>query len=251
MSQNLGFLTESEIATEINGLRVAELSGNFKTLLIYLYGVLDNSEVVKCRLVEGYIKPDIEIEYMGIKKYISIKTGNATVIHTEDLKRFCIFLRDEIGISNRTLQTILLHHYGDGTLDGTGTFRYSAQEVKERLKDRIKEANEELNQSKEIGLAILERCLLFGVSENSIEVDGIYFDTKDLGVFANRKQIINYIMHGNWDWTNNLHIGPMHIRPNARYAGKEIVSEERRSKTYIYWPTLYEDIVYIMRKFKP
>jgi hypothetical protein len=187
---------------------------------------------------------------MGETKYVSIKTGNATVIHTEYIKTFCIFLREH-GISNRTLQTILLHHYGDGTLDGSGTFRYSSMEIKEKLKERIKEANEELNQSKDLVLKVLERCLISGVCEDAIRIDGLYFGDEKNGQIVTRNMLIRYIKNGDWSWTENLHIGPMHIRPNARYAHSEVKSDFKRSKTYIYWPNLSDDIAYIARKFNP
>ena len=250
MISNQGILVETKIASELNGRKISELNTNFKQMMIYLYGVVRNSEEVICDKVIGKLKPDIYVEYMGERKYISIKTGNATVIHTENIKTFCIFLR-ELGISNRTLQTILLHHYGDGTLDGSGEFRYSSMEIKGKLSQRIKEANEELNQSKEFVLKVLERCLISGVCEGATRIDGLYFGDEKNGQIVTRNMLIHYIEKSDWSWTENLHIGPMHIRPNARYAHEEIKSELKRSRTYIYWPNLSADIAYVARKFNP
>ena len=172
MPVNEGISKENEMIESLNGKKICELSNNLKNLIHALFGLLDEEEIITCEKQDIYIKPDFKITYKGESKYISMKTGRSESIHQETVKDFVLFLRS-LGVSKKTQGTILLYHYGDGTMDGTGKKRYEYEDLRKMLKERIIEANIELNSSQEIIEKTFERCLFLGNRENAIEIDGI------------------------------------------------------------------------------
>lgn len=248
MPTNNGKQKELEMIVHLHNKHVNELSNNLRNLLTALYGVLDDNEIVKCELVEGFIKPDFVIAYKGIQKYVSMKTGRAESVHEENIKTFILFLRS-LGISTRTQQTILLYHYGDGTLDGSNDRRIEYNKLRLMLDSRIQEANEELNSTKELVLKVIERCLITGTLEKAIPIDCIYFGDYRFGEVATARQITTHVKRKSWHWMKNLHIGPIQLRPHARYYNKEIKSEKRRQKLECYWANLSSDISYISSRY--
>lgn len=248
MPTNLGNFKEKELIANLHNKKVKNLTNNLRNLVTSLFGVLDDKETIQCYKIEDFIKPDFVIVYKGQKKYVSMKTGRAETIHQELVKSFILFLRSE-GISKRTQQTILLYQYGDGTLDGTGKSRIDYNQLRVMLDSRIKEANDELNQSKEFIMKVINRCLILGTLENAISIDCVYFGDYHFGVVATINQITKHINRKNWKWMNNLHIGPIQIRPHARYTGKEIKNPKYRNKIDCYWANFGSDIDYISSKY--
>ena len=248
MPTNLGNLKELEVVQSIDNKKVKELSNNMRNLVMALYGVLDGNEIVRCQKIEDYIKPDFVIIYKNQKKYVSMKSGRAETIHQEYVKNFILFLRS-LGISTRTQQTILLYQYGDGSLDGTGKNRMDYNKLRLVLDERIKEANEELNKDHGFIMKVITRCLFVGTLEKAIPIDCIYFGDYRFGIVATRKQIERHINRKDWRWMNNLHIGPIQLRPHARYIGKEIKDPEARNKLECYWANLSSDIDYISNRY--
>ena len=248
MPTNQGTFKEQEMVERLNNKKISELSNNLKTLMIALFGVLDDKGLVQCKLIDGSRKPDFVIIYKGQKRYISMKTGRAEVVHEEYIDTFITFLRS-LGVSERTLETMLLYQYGDGTIDGSGEDRYNYNLLRVMLDTRIKEANEELNKDKELLIKVIDRCVILGTVEDPIPIDAIYFGDYVFGEVATKRQILRHIKIKNWDWMNNLHIGPIQIRPHARYIGKEIKNPMYRKRTECYWANLSSDISYISHRY--
>ena len=247
MPTNNGFFKEDEMVYRLNN-KYVDLSNNLKNLINALFGVVDENTTIKSEKIDGFIKPDFYIDCNGHKKYVSMKTGRATSVHQELVKNFVLFLR-ELGISKKTQQTILLYQYGDGTMDGSGTKRFEYEELRLKLKQRIKEANEELNRDKKILMKVVEHCIYLGTQENAIAIDCIYFGTYEYGNVVTRRQLDKYFRVKNWDWMENLHIGPLQLRPHARYINKEIKNPYRREKIEIFWANMTSDLEFISSRY--
>lgn len=252
MHKNPGRFREDEFVSAINGKKAGELSHNLKHMLREIFGIFDPNEILTCKLVEHYQKPDFFIEYKGVRKYISLKSGKADEIAQEGLKSFVLYLRKS-GLSKKSQQTILLYHFGDGTNDGSGKYRLDYNELRLLLKERIKDLNDELNNSTDFILKFIERHLFKGTTESNIEADYIYHGTIDYGIICSKTQIMKHIKRRaemkNWDFMDNPHIGPIQFRPHARYINKKISSEERRWKVTIWWANLQADLAYISERY--
>ena len=248
MSRNTGFLLEDKMVFNLDNKVVGSLSKNLYNFMQELYGVLDDSEIVHATKTDDYIKPDIVVTYKGIKKYISLKTGKSKSIHQEPIKSFVLFLRS-LGISTKTQQTILLFQYGDGTMDGTGKTRYDYDTLRYKLHDRIIEANQELNKSRDFIKKVMERCLITGIKENRIPIDAIYHGDIDYGVVVTVKQINKHLSKSIHSYVQCLHIGPLQIRPLARYINKEDKYPEKRHRVEITWLNFSADMEFISRRY--
>ena len=153
MHKNIGRLKEDEFVAAIDGKKAKDLSHNLKHTLREIFGLFDGEEVLKSGLVEKLQKPDFFIEYKGIRKYISLKTGRAETVSEEGLKQFLAYLRSW-NLSTESQKTFLYYHFGDGTLDGSGKERLAYFDLIAKLKDRIIALNAELNENKDFILAI-------------------------------------------------------------------------------------------------
>ena len=249
MPLNDGDLKELEVIHELNNKKISNLSNNMRNLIRNLFGVLDDEQIIKCYKVDDAYKTDFVIEYDGRKRNVSMKSGRAVNVHNEILQNFIAFLKEK-GISKRTLDTICLFHYGDGTIDGSGfDNRQSYDSIIAGLRDRIKEANYELNTDMDFIEEVIDRCIFKGTKEDNIEADCIYFGDKDYGVVATKGQFIKNTHRRGFDFYDHLHIGPILLRPDARYVDKDIVSERKRNRIVAYCPKLREDIEYMSKRF--
>ena len=245
---NRGLLKEEQFIDALNEKKVSELSNNLRHMLTQIYGLLDENEVIKSALVEDYQKPDFYVEYKGEKKYISLKTGRASTVGQQLLKNFVLYLRG-IGVSIESQKTILLYHYGDGTLDGSGGNRLGYNQLMPLLEDRIKQLNKELNANKELVLSFISKHVFEGTVEGNIPADYIYHGNLEYGVICSKKQILKHVERSSYAYMDHPHIGPLLFRPHARYSNKEVKSEFRKSKVDIYWPRLSDDLLYISERY--
>lgn len=248
MIQNNGFLMEEEFVNALNNKDPNNLPNNLNYFIKQLFGVFINKEVIYCELVEGSQKPDIKITYKGIVKYVSLKTGKAQNVHEEYIEKFIPYLREK-GISKQTIITILLFHFGDGTIDGTGEKRLGYHEISLFLTERIKKANLELNSNKEFVKEFIDRCIFDGAIEGFIPADCIYDGTLEYGVFVTRKQIHKHIESKSFSYYKSLHIGPLLLRPHARYTDGPIKNDRKRKVVVCYWPNLFLDLLYIFGRY--
>lgn len=241
LQKNAGIFYEDAMVFALNDKRISELPNNLLCFVERLFGHLDKDEIIKCRKTVDYVKPDIQITYKGLTMNVSMKSGNSEAVHSESIDSLCAFLREE-GISEKTIRTLRLYHFGDGTTDGSGKQRKDYFHVMSELGDDIQEANFELNSDINFVIKAVERFFFVGVDVNAIQAHAIYHGTDDFGVVVLKKQLIRYVTQHLRQSLYNPHIGPMMIRPHARYVNKEVVSEKRRNTVEIYWPRLFQDL---------
>ncbi len=248
MHKNIGIYKEEEMILLFNNKKIKDLSNNGRYIIKEIFGHVDQEQTIFCEPIEGYIKPDFVIKYKDETKYVSMKSGSSEIVHQEYVKNFCKFLLEK-GISKRTIQTILLYQYGDGTLDGSGKNRMPYEKLRYLLNERIESANDELNKNKDFVLEIVKRTLFKGSNDNSIEADYIYHGDAEFGVVVSRQQIMKHCMRREWKWITALHIGPIMLRPHARYIGKKIKRPRSRERLEFYWPKFYFELDYISKRY--
>lgn len=248
MPSNTGILNEIQIACAIDGKRLCDINLNLQTILRMIFPSISANDVVEAKHLDDFYKPDLYVKFNGQIRYISVKMGHTNEVHSEKILSFVDFLRSK-GISEETLNTILLYHFGDGTLDGTGIKRLNTAEITFQYQERIQKANDELNASYDFIMDIFERTMIQGFDHNANKVDYFYFGTADYGNIICLHQISAYIHKKSWIHFNYLHIGPIFLKPRARYIDKEIVSDFRRNQCVFYWPNLSEDFNRLGRRF--
>ena len=248
MGANKGYENEVYIAEALNGKKFYELNINLQAMIRDLFGQPNEKETIECEIFDGPYKPDITIRYKGQTKYVSIKCGRANELHGENIKPFVLFLRS-LGVSKRTQVTLVLYQFGDGTIDGTGKRRMNNLEVNNWLRKRLKEANDELNMNREVINKTLDRVMFQGILESSTPAEYIYFGTPEIGKVVSKKQIQAYVNSRGWRFFQCLHIGPIFLKPHARYTRSRIKDVQRREEVYCYWPNLADDLDRISKRF--
>lgn len=247
---NLGLKNEDEIVKSLNHKRIKNLNGNLQNLIRFIFNEKTPNLKLGCKLTDNYIKPDIVITCDREEAYVSIKSARASQLHTENIKSFILFLRS-LGVSTETQKTILYYHFGDGTLDGSGKVRNNYHTVYNWLKDKIALANQELNDRFDLIEKVVDRVLFQGVDVTAPAAEFIYSGDIDFGVTVSKRQMMSYIKKKTWSFYDNLHIGPILLRPHARYADRAIVSDDRRNHICCYWTHFAEDLKYIDKHYTP
>lgn len=245
---NYGLLIEDEMSNALNKKKFKDLSNNLRTFIRDIFGVVNEKDKIYCSKVEGRYKPDIAVRIKDKTKFVSIKSGRATTMHEENIKEVVLFLRS-LGLSVESQKLFLYYHFGDGTLDGSGAYRRDYHDTYEWLRNQIKAFNDEVNSNDEMKLKIIERVMFQGISDLSPRADYIYQGDINYGLVISRVQIIKHLMRKTFNFYENVHIGPLLIRPHARYAGKEVKNDELRRRVDFYWPNFAEDVRYIYNRY--
>lgn len=248
MPSNHGKLKEDEMMLSLNNVQVKDLLPNLHYMMEELFGALEPFEVIRCEQPDLPIKPDLLITYKGITKGLSMKNGTSEYVHGEPIETFTKFLKEQ-SVSSETIKTLLLNQFGDNTIDGSGKERLELSELKYQLRLDIKKANTELNSNPELLEKIIDRLLFTGWNKDVLPADAIYHGDIYEGVIVTRTQVMKYMRYKFWDYYDNLHIGPIFLRPHARYIGCEVKNEYYRHKIDGFWTNMLADMKYISRKF--
>ena len=242
---NIGFMNEYNIMNKLHNKRFNELDDFWKKHILTMFENVNEEDLIRCRLVGGNCKTNFEIIINDKKKNISVKYGDNVSIHSEHIDSFLEFLKI-IGISDSTLNTIRLYHYGDGTLKGTGDIRKNAKELQEIYKDEIKKTNIELNKNDVIG-KIIYRAILKGRSPYHEEIDYLYHGSTKEGKLISKEQLLNEIKNKSM-YLECIHFGPFTYQPLSRFLYSKSKDEYKRHYIQLKWHTIDMDTNNIVKK---
>lgn len=238
--KNIGISNEYSIVKSYNDKKVKELNSFQKEFIKELFSDLNDEDVIKASKFTKTAKPDIYITCGKQIKFISIKSGKTDSVHFEKIKDFILFLRKH-GVSKETQKTILLFHYGDGTLDGSGKIRKPFNELIIDLKERIEKANLELNSALIIEQTFLRACIK-GNEYRSNSVDYFYYGDENYGVYISKEKLLSFILRKRNYSYYSPHIGPMTIQPYLRDINYKSKNTFKRDYVQIKWHYFLADI---------
>ena len=244
-----GIRKEYQIAEHINGKKLKEMSSNIASMLQVIFKDANDDSIFKAEKIEGFQKPDIYVECNGEKHYISLKSGSACRVHQENIHSFVKYLR-ECNIPEDVIETMYYQQWCDGTLDGTGKRRMDYYETNNWLRSRIKRANDVLNANKDFVKKTLYRCLFKGSFDTNTPAEYIYHGDIVHGVLVSREETVIWINIKDWAYMDNLHIGPLTLKPHARYSDVEIVREKSRITLDFKWANMFSDMIYIAEHYR-
>ena len=242
---NIGFMNEYNIMNKLHNKRFCELDDFWKKNIVTMFNKVEDEDLIKCRLVGGNCKTDFEIIIKDKKKNLSVKRGENVSIHSEHIDSFLEFLKI-IDVSDSTLKTIRLYHYGDGTLKGNGSNRKNAKELQEFYKEEIKEANIELNQN-EIIKKVIYRAILKGRSPYHEEIDYLYHGNTIEGKLVSKEQLLNEIKN-KCMYLECIHFGPFIYQPLSRFLYSKSKDDYKRHYIQLKWHTIDNDTKNIVNK---
>ena len=253
MSSNRhGFSNEEHISNYLNNQKFSNLNENMQDFLCFLFNrQISNHEHIQSDLtqkIEGKNpKPDIWIKIGSEIKFVSVKEGSGNSVHQEPFKDFCNFLKD-INVSEETINYLKLYHYGDDTFDGNGEIRLSTPDIKTKYQSKILSVNTELN-SPDTLIEILYRVLFAGVFRNPIIVDAIYHGSVDNGVYANREEIIDYLIdNADVSEMSGIRFSELTYQPWTRDQHRTAAHPERRYVMQVKWGSMTNCVNIITRR---
>ncbi len=248
--QNIGLVREREFVAMFDGKKYIELSRHAQNLFAMMFKDFNHDEIIIAKQIDGFKKADVYLEIGGIRKNLSLKSGKSVFAHSENNQTFVTYL-SSLGISSKSINSLLLYLYGDGTIDGSGQKRMEYQDIMVKYQKEISDANYELNCNKYNVIKTVRKCLFDDFDyHHDLGVDYIYHGDTHFGVLVSMKQIVHYLNTRSFHFYKNLHIGPLLIRPEARYVDGKTRHEHKRHQIQLYWPKMSEDLYYISQKYK-
>ena len=242
---NSGLINEQKLIDYINDNSFYSFNQNIKDFLLFIFGIhFDNSAFKAYKPNLGQIKPDMVIEYKGIKKFISVKKGSGNSIHQENFDVFVDFLIKE-GFNQSTINNLKLFHYGDGTIDDSGVVRLSATECKKKYQNEINQLNFEFNKPVNL-IKMLDRFLFIGNLSTSVPVDAVYHGTIESGVWANKTELVNYFLSKRFK-SRSIHFASLTYQVWGRNNNYTAVHPERRYIMQVKWGKILNDISNIIK----
>lgn len=238
-----GFQNELEIKRELDNKTIKELNPMYRSFIEDLFSNINDSDLINCIIDDSNKKHDIIISIKNEKRYISIKKGIKNSVHVEGISSFIHFL-----IQNHVKRNVVIeylkYHYADGSTNGTGINRLSAEEYKKENQEKIDMINAEIN-NKDLLIKVIDRFILKGNISDKL-IDAILFGVNDDFIWIKKEDIIKVILSKKDVYSSAVHFGPLTIQPLDRCLNYNPKYDKRRFCVQVKWYNLADDIIEFM-----
>ncbi len=242
---NRGKLVENNFVQEVDNKSYHELSQNLQNFMEFLFEIKPGQKFF-CKRIADNGKPDVKIIHGKVAKYISIKSGAQNSVHTEKLESFISFLKG-IGVNDSICNYLLLYIYGDDTISGTGSIRYSAEEAKLRYAKEIYSFNKLVN-FKDYLVPIIDRLLFVGTGFSKCTADAIYYGDTKCGVWCDKDELIHHFLNNKCYYIRTPHFSSLTCQSWGRNTNFYSKSESHRHSIQVKWFSILSDISKIRDK---
>lgn len=235
-----GFQNEIEIRNELNRKYFSELNPMYKSFIEAIFENVKDEDFILCWVDFTKKKYDIVISINCKEKYVIIKKGIKNSVHVEGISSFIHFLIEN-GIQREIIIEYLKYHYANGSTNGTGKERVSAEVYKKENQEKIDKINTFLNNEKLL-IKAAERFILKGRNSNKY-IDVLLFGVSDDFIWIKREDIIKVILEKKNSYSSAVHFGPLTIQPVDRCLNYNPKYEKRRLCVQLKWYNLADDII--------
>jgi len=232
-----GYKNECAFAKAINKKKYKNLSEKYKEFIKFIFNDIKANDILECKRYMTTDKADVYIKLNDVIKNISIKSGIRVSVHAERIESFTKFLKD-IHINEHIINYLLMYHYGDFTLDGSGITRLPAKDLKERYEKEIRIFNKYVNY-KSIIKKIIQRCLVEGTSRVNT-ADYIYYVDENL--YASKEEIIDYMSNNKAQDIIAPHFSYLIYQNWNRNIIYNPKLESHRYYCQLKWPSIIDDL---------
>ena len=237
---NKGKQNEYDFVLMLNGKKVKELDPNSYDMIHAIFNNISDNSIIKSWKNHYKQKTDVMIKIDNIIKGISIKMGSKNSVHVEPLSSFIKFLENN-GIPHNIIDMYLKYHFADGTNDGTGKNRMSAEEYKCNNKDDIELINNFFNKEKIIDKSI-DRFILFG-NNSKYSIDAICLGEANDYLWITRDDIVRVLKDRKLKKSIGVHFSNLFCQPQTRNLNYNSLYEKKRYCVQIKWYSLFDDII--------
>jgi hypothetical protein len=242
---NPGIQNEYAFVKAIEGKKLAEMTPFIRLLLQRLFPVLEEDVVFHADKCNRLAKPDIYVSQGKTLRYLSIKSGHTDSIHFEGIRNFILFLR-RLGVSADTQKTLLLYHYGDGTMTGDGKCRFSQQHVYFLFRERILRAEKEL-MNPPVWESLAQHCLFLGGKGRTSQVNFVVYGSAEKAILCSRQEILEFLMKTKPFPLDTFHVGPLVFQPFLRDTYRQSVNSYKRDYLQVKWLGFERDLARIAK----
>ena len=240
MSNITGVDNEFEFVKYLNGKKISELNPLFRDLIDKLYPLELETSIIKSWRNHYNQKTDVFIRINGVMKGISIKKGMKNSVHVERITDFIDFLKFN-NVPREIILEYLKYHYADGTTNGKGEKRLSAEEYKLNNQASIDKINLFFNNNDILKEAI-DRFVIKG-NNSDYYIDAIIYGEADDFIWATREDIKNIMMRKKDCYSTAVHFGPLTCQPKNRCLNYNAKYEKDRFCIQIKWYSIFDDIL--------
>lgn len=240
-----GYDNEFQFVKLLNNKKVKELNPMSLELIESLFGEVNENSIITAWKNHYPQKKDILIKIDNRIRGVSIKKGSRNSVHLELVTSFIQFLKT-LKIDKKIIDKYLLYHFGDGTIDGTGSKRVSKEEYQQMYQSDIEEINTAFNTKENIKTAV-KRFVLCGNNSN-FPIDGLVFGTSEDFFFLTTDEIVEAILGNEIKDASGVHFGPLFCQPQGRCLNHNPKYEAVRYNVQVKWYSLFDDIVRLKNK---
>lgn len=234
-----GYQNEFEFINYLNKKTYGETNLIMQDFLKKLYPEIKKQDIIKAYKYGRYAKVDMVIDVNGIKKGISIKSGDKNSVHLEKIENFVSFLKK---IKFNEVDLLLRYLYSDGTNDNTGIIRQSSSEYKINHQDDIILINKGFERIKN---HLIKRFLIVADTNYKIKVDAFISGYINDFLWATTEEIFAYLENTIED-SSGIHASNLFIQnwnKNLKYNDKY---EYCRNYIQVKWYSMFDDLMKIM-----
>lgn len=235
-----GYINELYFVNYLNGKKVKNLNIMFLELIENLFKNINKEDIIKSWKNPFSQKTDIFIKINNEIKRISIKSGIKNSIHVEPISEFIHFLIDN-KIEKKYIISYLKYHYADGTTNGSGIKRISANEYKKTNQKEIDLLNKRLN-NKDLINKVIERFILKGNNDIHL-VDALIYGFYNDFIYITKDEIKEIVNNKMNLYSTGVHFGPLSCQPLNRCLNYNPKYEKSRYCIQIKWYSLFDDIL--------
>jgi len=236
---------EYEFVKYLNGKTISELNPMFRDLIDELFPDESVKSEIKCWQNHFKEKSDIFIKINNKTKGISIKKGIKNSVHVERISDFIHFLIDN-EVDREIIIEYLKYHYADGSTNGKGKNRISAEEYKKEHQDQIDKINTAFNNKKLLEKAI-ERFITKG-KNSKYYIDAIIYGEVNDFIWATKEDIEQIMLSKKDEYSSAVHFSLMTCQPKNRCLNYNPLYEHDRYCIQIKWYNIFDDILEHMNK---
>lgn len=240
MSNITGVDNEFEFVKYLNGKKISELNPLFRDLIDKLYPLELETSIIKSWRNHYNQKTDVFIRINGVMKGISIKKGMKNSVHVERITDFIDFLKFN-NVPREIILEYLKYHYADGTTNGKGEKRLSAEEYKLNNQASIDKINLFFNNNDILKEAI-DRFVIKG-NNSDYYIDAIIYGEVNDFIWSTREDIRNIILNKKDCYSTAVHFGPLTCQPKNRCLNYNAKYEKDRFCIQIKWYSIFDDIL--------
>lgn len=229
-----GYTNEQEIINCLNGKKISELNTNLQNFIKFISGKEISLEtMIAARKIKGTSKEDIIISFLGKEYTISIKIGEANSVHQEKVDEFTNYLEKDFKFDKEITNFIKFFIWGDGTHDGSGEL-INRKEARDLAKTYPNEMKKLIDKFNDIRVELLDRFIF----RNS--VDYIYYGNSSSGIWASRKEVLEYVEKSNFRNTALLPVGLLSLQAWNRSLNGN--NDHKRGIIQLKWGTLVKNL---------